>query len=1047
MRVLNQNPVSMKPFRKINLFLLILLAANSVQAQDLQTVWQDEKVTSINREPMHSTSFAFENREKALMGVKEHSEWFLSLNGKWKFNWVERPADKPADFFSQTFDDSSWKWFEVPGIWEVNGYGDPIYTNTGYEFTHLIKPEPPKVPLTYNPVGSYRRTINLPEGWKDKEVFIQFGAVRSNLFLWVNGKFVGYSEDSKLPAEFNLTKYLKPGANLIAFQSMRWCDGNYLECQDMWRITGVSRDVYMYARNPLHIKDIEIIPGLDADYRNGNLDITVSFAGKTKGAKVSFELIRNGQTIKTQETAPVAESLVISLPVENPEKWTAETPNLYTLVTTLSDAKGTPVEVVPQTVGFRKVEIKNAQLLVNGKPILFKGVNRHEMDPLTATWLSRERMEQDIRLFKELNINALRTCHYPDDPYIYELCNKYGIYVIGEADIESHGMGYGDKSLAKFPSWYKAHFDRFSRMIERDKNQPSIIIWSMGNEAGDGVNFEQLYAWGKKRDASRPIQYERAEKSAHTDIYCPMYETPWDCETYAQSNPTRPLIQCEYAHAMGNSEGGFKEYWDIYRKYPVLQGGFIWDFVDQGLRKYNTGGDMFYAYGGDYGKDLPSDNNFLNNGLVSPDRRLNPHTYEVRKCYQNILTTMKTPAIGTISVYNENFFTDLKNYLMEWSLIADGKFIQTGVYTDLKAEPQTSQEIRLGYTVPEKTGEVFLNVTFKLKTASGLLPAGREIAWEQLTVKEALPSPLKIRQSAQPVGFAEANGKVTIEGDFTSIVFDKATGFLTQINHHGLDMLLNGESLKPNFWRPPTDNDYGANRQRRLAAWKRSTKSPELKSFTVDRKDKNVLVTATYTLSEVSSGLTITYEVNGRGQVLVDQKLTVDKNADVKKMPQPLRFGMQMTMPVKFDRIRYYGRGPWENYWDRKYSSQVGLYEQTVDEQFYPYVRPQETGNKSDLRWWMLTDPDGRGIRITSDVLFNAGALHFTSDDLDDGERKDQQHSGELHPRKLTTLNIDLQQMGLGCIDSWGSWPLPEYQLQYKDYEFRFLITPVTPAL
>ncbi|MFA5816139.1 MAG: glycoside hydrolase family 2 TIM barrel-domain containing protein [Bacteroidales bacterium] len=1033
----------MYPVNKIRLFLFALLAANGIQAQDLETLWQDEKINSINREPMHATYFAFENRDLAAMGIKEHSNSFLSLNGIWKFKWVEKPADKPKDFFNLTYDDSSWDLFEVPGIWEVNGYGDPIYTNTGYEFSYLMDPAPPKVPTGYNPVGSYRRTITIPDTWKGKEVYIQFGAVRSNLFVWVNGKFVGYSEDSKLPAEFNLTKFVKPGQNLIAFQSMRWCDGNYLECQDMWRITGVSRDVYMYARYPKHIRDIEVIPDLDAEYKNGSVNISYEVTGKAKGYSVRFELIEVGKSILTQEFKPVQSINKFTLNIENPAKWTAETPNLYTLITTLTDNKGNLIEVIPQTVGFRKVEIKNAQLLINGKPILIKGVNRHEMDPLTATWVSRERMEQDIRIFKELNINALRTCHYPNDPYIFELCNKYGIYVIGEADIESHGMGYGKESLAKFPSWYQAHFERFSRMIERDKNQPAIIIWSMGNEAGDGVNFEQMYAWGKKRDTSRPIQYERAGLSAHTDIYCPMYDAPWDLEKYAASNPTRPLIQCEYAHAMGNSEGGFKEYWDIYRKYPVLQGGFIWDFVDQGLRKYNERGDMFYAYGGDYGKDLPSDNNFLNNGVVSPDRKFNPHAYEVRKCYQNILSTMKTPAIGTISVFNENFYIDLKNYFLEWQLVADGKTIQTGVYDELKAEPQKAQEIRLGYTVPEKAKEVFLNLTFKLKIKTGLLPAGQEVAWEQLPVKEAAIPSVKLAQTAEPVNYTESVNHLIINGTFTQVIFDETTGFLTQITHHGLNIIKDGEALKPNFWRAPTDNDYGAGRQRKLIAWKKSTQKQDLKSFKVDRKENNVLVTAVYALPEVSSMLTLQYEVNANGQILVDQKLEVDKSADVKKMPVPLRFGMQMTLPVQFDQIRYYGRGPWENYWDRKYSSPVGLYEQTVSEQFYPYVRPQETGNKTDIRWWQLSDRDGRGLKITSDILFNASALHFTTDDLDDGDRKDQQHSGELRERRLTTLNIDLQQMGLGCIDSWGSWPLKEYQIEYKDYEFRFLLTPV----
>jgi len=1033
----------MYPGKKFRLFILALLVINGIQAQDLETVWQDEKINSINREPMHATYFAFESGELAKLGVKEHSARFMSLNGMWKFNWVERPSDKPKNFFSLNFDDSSWKPFEVPGIWEVNGYGDPIYTNTGYEFSNLMTPAPPKVPTSYNPVGSYRRTITIPDTWGGQEVYIQFGAVRSNLFLWVNGKFVGYSEDSKLPAEFNLTKFIKPGENLIAFQSMRWCDGNYLECQDMWRITGPSRDVYLYTRNPQHIRDIEIMPDLDGDYKNATLNISLDITGKVKGCTVGFELLQTGQTVLRQDYKPMENSSKLTISVENPAKWTAETPNLYTLVTTLTDSKGNLIETIPQTVGFRKVEIINAQLLINGKPILIKGVDRHEMDPLTATWVSRDRMEQDLLVFKTLNINALRTSHYPNDPYMLELCNKYGIYVVGEADIESHGMGYGKESLAKYPSWYQAHFERFSRMVERDKNQPAIIIWSMGNEAGDGINFEQLYAWGKKRDTSRPIQYERAGLSAHTDIYCPMYDAPWDLEKYAASNPARPLIQCEYAHAMGNSEGGFKEYWDIYRKYPMLQGGFIWDFVDQGLRKYNDRGDMFYAYGGDYGKDLPSDNNFLNNGIVNPDRQFNPHAYEIRKCYQNILTTIKTPAIGTISVYNENFYIDLTNYFLEWQLIADGKTILAGTYDNLKAAPQTAQEIRLGYVVPEKSKEVFLNLTYKLKTKTGLLPAGQEVAWEQLPVKETAIPAIRISQSKDPLNYLVTAQQLTINGTFTQVVFDKTTGFLTQITHHGLNIIKDGEALKPNFWRGPTDNDYGAGRQKKLVAWKKSTQQPQLKSFKAESRENNVLVTAVYELPEVSSVLTMQYEVNAKGQILVDQKLEVDKTADSNKMPVPLRFGMQLTLPDKFNNIRYYGRGPWENYRDRKYSSNVGLYEQTVSEQFYPYARPQETGNKADIRWWQLTDPDGRGLKISSDTLFNASALHYTQDDLDDGDRKDQQHSGELRERKLTTLNIDLQQMGLGCIDSWGSWPLKQYQMEYKDYRFRFLLTPV----
>ncbi|MDE5611104.1 MAG: DUF4981 domain-containing protein, partial [Odoribacter sp.] len=692
--------------------------------------WQDPQVNAINRAPMRSAYFAYPSVEAAQQGCREKASNFMSLNGMWKFNWVEHETERPVHFYQENFEDQCWVDFPVPGLWELNGYGDAVYKNVGFAWSNQFAPNPPLVESRNNHVGSYRKTFELPADWKGQQVYLHVGSATSNLWVWVNGKFVGYSEDSKMAAEFDLTKYLRPGKNLIAMQIYRWCDGSYLEDQDFWRLSGIGRDVYLYARNPMHIEDIFIVPDLDAAYRDGTLDVTANVS--RNGGSVELELRdREGGLVESKTVKPDAKGGIHTVfKVANPAKWSAEDPNLYTLTFTLKNGNRV-VEVIPQRVGFRKIELKKdlGQIWVNGKPVLFKGADRHEMDPLTGYVVTRERMLQDIRIMKENNLNAVRTCHYPDDPEWYNLCDEYGLYVVCEGNIESHGMGYGEKTLAKVPAFAKAHLERDQRMVEAFKNHPSIIFWSLGNEAGDGPNFEACYKWIKERDRSRAVQYERAGEAAHTDVVCPMYSGLQHMENYARNDEKyRPFIMCEYAHAMGNSQGGFKEYWDLIRKYPKLQGGFIWDYVDQGLRGYAADGSMIYTYGGDFNLWDGSDNNFNCNGLISPDRVLNPHMYEVKKVYQSIWTTPVDLAKGVVNVYNENFFTDLSDYYMEWQVLADGEPVLSGVVGDLNVGPQETKTVALGYQLPKTSQELLLNVAYKLKKSKQLMSAGYVLA-------------------------------------------------------------------------------------------------------------------------------------------------------------------------------------------------------------------------------------------------------------------------------------------------------------------------------
>lgn len=1024
------------------LFVVIFCTIASAGYAQSYTEWHDPEVNQINREPARASYFPYADRQSALQQDPKASGNYLSLNGMWRFSWVPDQDLRPKDFFRTGYDDGHWDLMSVPGIWERNGYGDAIYRSRFYPWANQEELNPPAVETKNNYVGSYRRSFSVPAGWKGKNIYLSIGAVTSNVYVWVNGRFVGYSEDSRIAAEFDVTKYLTEGENLIALQVYRWCDGTWLEDQDMWRTAGISRDVVLYARPATRFGDISIMPDLDAEYTDGTLDIRLGTIGKG-AATVDGELL-DPYGYVVASFSEKAGTVAKTLSVENPLKWSAESPDLYTMLFTLRDRSGNVLEVIRQNVGFRKIEIRNRQVLVNGRPILIKGVNRHESDPQTGYYVSRERMEEDVRLMKELNVNAVRTSHYPNDPYFYELCDRYGLYMVCEANVESHGMEFGERTLAKNPLFEKAHLERNQRMVETFRNHPSIIFWSMGNEAGNGINFEKVYDWIKQRDPSRPVQYEGAHTDPNTDIVVPMYHSPSRIEKFAQGDDPRPLILCEYAHAMGNSVGNFSEYWDVIRKYPSLQGGFIWDFVDTAFREYDAEGRMYYTYGGDYGRYLPSKQNFNSNGILNPDRGYNPSAYEVRKIYQSVWTTAGDAANGTVGVFNENFFTDLSQLRLEWELTRDGEPFLSGVLSDLDVKPQEHKTVSLDYSAADipSEGEILLNVRYCLKGTGQMLPAGHIAAYDQITVRPYDFARNIVEPVAGNVELYEDLVHYEVTAGGVRAMFGKATGLLEYLTVWGREMLLEGHALRPNFWRAPTDNDYGAMMQQKFGLWR----NPEMKLVGISavRENDGVVVTARYELSELFASLTMTYRIDPSGSIRVSESLTTDSSRE--KMPHLFRFGMQMVMPGRCNHIEYYGCGPFENYTDRNHAASVGLYRQSVGEQYYNYIRPQENGTKTDVRWWRLTDIDGVGIMLFSDAPFSASALHFLQDDLDGGtgDLPRQEHGGLLRERKnVTTFSFDLRQMGVGGIDSWGQWPLEQYCLPYGDYRFDFTIVPL----
>lgn len=1023
-------------------FCLAMLSMSSGALAQSESRWQNVNINQQNREPRRANFFAFENLEKAQSFDKKKSANYLSMEGMWKFNFVKDHNKRPANFFALKYDDSQWKDFPVPGLFELNGYGDATYKNIGYAWATQFDPNPPYISELNNYTGSYRRTFELPKDWKGKDVYFHVGSATSNLTLWVNGKYVGYSEDSKVAAEFNISKYLKPGKNLIAMQVMRWCDGSYFEDQDFWRFTGIAREVYLYARPKLHAADIRLNAALENNYQDGVLNYKVSL----KGGKTDVAITLCDKDGKQIAQATGAQG-VIKVPKVN--AWTAETPYLYKAYITLKNKQGA-AEVIPQKVGFRNVEIKNAQLLVNGQPVLVKGADRHEMDPDGGYVVSLERMIQDIKIMKQLNINAVRTSHYPCDPRWYDLCDEYGIYITAEANLESHGMGYEEKSLAKFPEYIVPHIERNEGNVKPLINHPSVIVWSLGNECGYGVNFEKAYDWVKACDKTRPAQYERGGYDSKTDIYCPMYIGYEESESYCKSNGTKPYIQCEYAHAMGNSEGGFKEYWDLIRKYPKYQGGYIWDFVDQGLRdKSPVTGKEIFTYGGDYGRYPASDYNFNCNGIIAPNRRLNPHAYEIQYVLQNVWIKDFDAENGSFNVYNENFFKNIDDLSLTATLFANGVKLTTVAIPDTKGiAPQAtklvkSEALKSAIEKAEAehaTEEITINFAFASDGSQPLVDKGQVMARQQIVLNgyefDKVDAPAN---TGSKIEVEETNSYVKVSAERMSVTIGKKTGMIDYLDVDGEPMLKFRESMTPEFWRAPTDNDYGASLQKKMRVWKNPQMN--LKSFDKSESKDSVVLTANFEMPEVKAELMLRYRINAAGEVAVTEKMTTDKEAKVADL---FRYGMQLQMPASFSKLEYYGRGPEENYIDRHSSSFIGKYEANVKDEYYPYVRPQESGNHTDIRYFSIFNPTtGKGITFEGYAPMECSAIPYLVEDLDAGIEKEHawgQHSGDLVEKGLVQLHIQQRQFGLGCIDSWGSSPMEKYRMHYQDRCFSFVI-------
>ncbi len=1015
---------------------LTLSALTKAYSQDINKLkpWQNEELNAINRYPTRSDYFAFAVGEQKA-DIKQ-SQNYLSLNGLWRFHWVKHFDERPKNFYKLAYDDRAWHQLNVPAIWELNGYGDPIYVNTTYPWHNQFKNNPPFIPTENNHVGNYRRLIHIPKAWKGKKIFIHLGSQTSNLSLWLNGKFVGYSEDSKIASEFDISSFVELGQeNLFAMEIHRWCDGTYLEAQDFWRLSGIARDCYLYAREKEGIEDFTVSADLVHHYKDGLLDIKFK---KNGSFPIKISLFDNqGKAIFQEKVGQDKEHF--QRLIKGVKPWSAEKPKLYRL------CLETEKEVIERNIGFRSVKVENAQLLVNGKPILIKGVNRHELDPDGGYVVSRKRMEEDIRLMKSLNINAVRTCHYPDAPYFYALCDKYGLYVVAEANLESHGMGYGKESLSHKKSWRRAHLERNERQVQLLRNHPSIIIWSLGNESGPGKNFGYVYERVRELDPTRPIQYERSGLN-YTDIYVNMYRTPQEVKEFVSNKPPMPFILCEYAHAMGNSMGGFEEYWDLFRREPNAQGGFIWDFADQGLRAYDKNGIMYYKYAGDYNDyDCKDDSNFCNNGLVSPDRKPNPHCSEVAYQHQNIWTSWADNTKQSLKVFNEFFFTNLNEYSLNWTLLREGKAIEKGTMPLASIAPQTSKTFELPYILPKDLGneDLSLIVRYTLNKEEGLLQAGQEVAHQQLFVKQYQYNNdcLKLKNDDRK-GKAKVldNDKrwLQVKGDKFYLDFNKQTGFLTHYQVEGKDLLK--APLKPNFWRAVTDNDMGANLQQKWAKWRNPKMKLNKLVHSLNREQSTIRIEASYELEELSAQLSLTYLINNEGAIQVEQKLQTKRG--LKDMPQLFRFGLQMQMPKRYNYVTYYGLGNEENYSDRASSQIMGAYQTSVEELYYPYIRPQEMGGRSALRYYRVIDTGGFGLEFRSNKGFQATALNRSMASLDGYPHKTQKHGALCPAEDLTEVLLDSEQMGLGCYDSWGALPQKEFQLPYKDYTMTLLITP-----
>jgi beta-galactosidase len=1033
--------------KKILLALICFLSLAQAKAQNND--WENPRLVDQGKEKAHATFMLFDSGNDVIADDYSKSPYYQSLNGQWKFNYVDKHADRVKDFYKPELNDGGWANLTVPSNWELNGFGIPIYTNITY-------PHPKNPPFIgdNNPVGTYRKTFSIPANWENRETLIHFGSISGCAFIYVNGKKVGMTKASKTPAEFNLTPFLKKGINQLAVQVFRWHDGSYLEDQDFWRLSGIERDVYLFSMPKQTVWDFFLKGDLDQTYTNGlfsaAIDIRKFAKGDFTGGTLSVSLIdKNGKSVfqKTQQFSNIADSIQtinINGTVKNPLKWNAEQPNLYNCMITLKDSKGKEIAVTGAKVGFRKVEIKNAQLLINGVATYVHGVNRHEHDDVTGHTTTKELMLKDIRLMKEFNINSVRLSHYPNDPLWYKLCDEYGLYLVDEANIETHGMGaewqsWFDKTKhpAYLPEWAAAHVDRTVRMVERDKNHPSIIIWSLGNECGNGPVFHDNYKWIKQRDNTRPVQFEQAGEDWNTDIVCPMYPSIGNMKKYAaDTSKKRPYIMCEYAHAMGNSNGNFQEYFDIIRSSKHMQGGFIWDWVDQGIKTKDANGKTFWAYGGDLGGFYwQNDENGVADGMVSSDRTPDPGAYEIKKIYQYIQFTSSHIAQGMLTVENLHDFTNLNEFNFKWVLMNNGKPFKEGTF-EVNLAPHAKKDVKLVLPLIKAIAgtEFYINIYAYRKTASAMLPAGFEVAKEQFKYAgdffandENKTTSLKVNINTNKLSFDAGN----VHGEF-----DTKTGRFIKYTKDNGNAFNN--FLEPYFWRAPTDNDFGNGMPERLGVWRFAHENRKLISVDVAKQaDSGQLITVNYQLNNIMVPYTITYLITNNGSV----KVTATMDMVGRDLPELPRFGMRTELSQRYENLTYYGRGPYENYSDRNFSSFVGLYTDKVENQFYKgYIRPQESGNKTDARWVSLTDNEGKGIMITGAQPLSFTAINHSTEDLDPGLTKKQQHPTDLPVRRNVFLNIDLKQRGLGGDDSWGALPHRQYRLLDKKYSYTYTI-------
>ena len=1006
--------------------------------------WKDEKIFRVNKEEPTAWFIPYQNEEAAKSQNPEKSSYYLSLKGKWKFKWSQNPANAMVGFEKTDLNDSKWDEIPVPGDWQMYGYDYPIYTNIQYPFANwgINTDNSPKVPEDFNPTGLYRKSFKLPSDWGNKQVFIHFGAVNSAFYLYVNGKFVGYSQDTKTPAAFNLTKYLVDGKNTLAVKVIRWSDGSYLEDQDFWRLSGIERDVFLVATPQLRIQDFEVTSVLSNDYTDGKFDLHVKLEDHQPKAgtntSVAVKINRDGKVVYSEEKKTDNTEIDFEATIDDVAQWSAEFPNLYELELVLKE-DGKVTQAISQDIGFRTVEIKDGLLKINGTPVTLRGVNLHEHHPETGHYVDKETRKLDLELMKKNNINAIRTCHYPQDPLFYELCNTYGFYVVDEINIESHGIGYDlDKTLGNKPNWGPAHLDRTKNAVERDRNNPSVIIWSLGNEAGNGVNFYNTYNWIKKNDPTRPVQYERAGEEFNTDIVAYMYIRIKDMERYAREHSDRPLIPCEYAHAMGNSLGNFQEYWDAIYKYKQLQGGFIWDWVDQGLMKKGKNPEDFWAYGGDFGPDdVPSDNNFCMNGLVTPDRKPHPALFEMKKVYQPVYFEALNLKTGEIKLTNHYSFDNLSNLKLEWIIEANGKEIKKGTYGNLEIEPLSSKVINLNLPdfEPEVNAEYFVNVYLKSKAEKDLVPANYTVAYEQFKlpvsilreVAKSTAGNLKLNEDAKAINVSGSDFKITI---------DKTTGWVKAIEKKGKSLLE--MPLEPNFWRAPTDNDFGNKMPEKSAIWKAIVNDFEVRQITNTQDILGLVqVDVDYVIPTLGNQTaSVSYKIYGDGTLSVHSEFDFLNH----RLPEIPRIGFRTRIKPEFDSFSYFGRGPHENYVDRNTSALVGLYESPVKDQRFKYARPQENGYKTDVRWARLENSKGNIIEVSSNGTFGTSAMPYAQESFDDGGEKEQRHPEDVALEPYVEWHIDKLQRGVGGDDSWGALPHDQYRIFPGLYSFDFTL-------